>query len=72
MKFEPGQIVEMKKRTITGIREWIFIVLGPGQYTGFSMVYCIKAPPITRHEVGKTFSFNNYVLQATAKVHDAV
>jgi len=72
MKFEAGQIVDMKKQSLTGVREWTFIVIGPGEYNGFSMCYCIKAPEKASVDVGKTFSFNNYVLQATSEVIDAV
>ena len=70
MKFEPGQILETKKRSLLGVREYLYIILGPGKNPGFSLVYCLKSP--RDGDVGRTFSMNDYVLNANGKVIDAV
>ena len=44
MKFEAGQLLETKKRSLLGVREYLYIILGQGKYPGFSLVYCLKSP----------------------------
>jgi len=70
MKFEAGQIVDLIKRSLLGEREYRYIILGPGENNGFSLVYCLKSP--RDHDVGQTFSMNDYVLNATGTVIDGV
>lgn len=70
MKFEAGQIIDMIKRGIGAERAYRYIILGPGENPGFSLVYCLKSP--RDHDVGQTFSMNDYVLNATATVIDGV
>ena len=70
MKFEAGQIVDMIKRSLLGEREFLYIILGQGENPGFSLVYCLKSP--RDGDVGRTFSMNDYVLNANGKVIDAV
>jgi hypothetical protein len=69
MKFEAGQLLEMKKRSLLGEREFLYIILGQGENPGFSLVYCLKSPRDL--DVGRTFSMNDYVLSANGKVIDA-
>ena len=70
MKFKPGQIIDWKTRSLLGDRVYRYIILGPGESHGFSLVYCLKSP--RDHDVGQTFSMNDYVLNATGTVIDGV
>ena len=70
MPFDPGQIIDLKKRSLLGDRVYRYIILGPGKNHGFSIVYCLRSP--RDMDVGKTFSINDYVLDATGVVIDGV
>jgi len=70
MAFEAGQIIDLSKRSLLGERVYRYIILGPGQNYGFSKVYCLRSPRDI--DVGKTFTINDYVLDATGVVVDGV
>ena len=44
LKFEIGQIVERTIKSIVGSGQWIFIVLGEGDYPQRLKLYCLKSP----------------------------
>jgi hypothetical protein len=70
MKFKPGQIIDWKTRSLLGDRVYRYIILGPGENHGISLVYCLHSP--RDHDVGQTFSMNDYVLNARGTVIDEV
>ncbi len=69
-KFKTGQIIDVEKRSLLGRRVYRYIILGPGENRGFSLVYCLHSP--RDHDVGQTFSMNNFVLNAAGVAVDGI